>query len=255
MKHGAACALLAVLVIGPVSAPGQETPETPPDPPAEQAPESPPESASPALRSRWVLMGATALGGIPLGSFGDAVGAGFGVSGYLVGPLRRRQWIAPRFEASWVEYGTRTLDAATGARVKGEYGDPHIVTNNDFVQLALGPQIGFRRGGLRLYAFATVGASYFSTHSTLDDNPYDDDTIASRTNSSDWTTSWSAGGGVLVHLSRQTFLELGVRYLANRPVDWMAPGDVALDAMDPGAQPRHSAANLVEVVVGIAGLP
>ena len=258
MQHGAACGLLAMLVLVPVAAPAQQTPETPPEPSPEPVPEPTPAPAPSPTPSRGAgALGVVGLGGIPLGDFAGVVGAGFGVSTYLAGPLHRGQPVFLRLEFSYLEYGSETVDATvagTGGRVKTEDG-LHVTTTSDFLRFALGPHVAARRGRLRPYGYATVGASYFSTKSDLDDDAPDEEAIASHTNCSDWTFSWSAGAGVLVHLSGEGFLDLGVRYLANRPVDWMAAGDVR-DPMGPGGpQPRHSAVNLFEIVVGFAAAP
>ena len=117
------------------------------------------------------------------------------------------------------------------------------------------PGCGLPRGAAP-FAYATVGGSWFSTMSKLnyDDSPGDG--IASTTSCSDWTLSWSTGAGVLVRVHRAGFLELGVHYLANLPVDWLAEGDLGRDPMGPARpQPRHSAVNLIEIVVGITLAP
>lgn len=250
MKLGASCGLLAALVLVPAGAPAQMTPGAPP----ETSPEpTPPPSPAPS-RDPVGLFGVVGLGGIPLGHFGEVVGAGFGVSTYGMGPLRRGQRVGLRLDFSYLEYGSETIGATvadTGGRVRTDRDALEVTTVNDFLRFALGPQVAARRGRLRPYAYATVGASYFSTTSKLHYGSHYDHPIESTTNWSDWTLSWSAGGGVLIRVSRQGFLELGVRYLANRPVDWLAEGD--LDPAQP--QPRHSAVNLVEIVVGIAAAP
>jgi hypothetical protein len=196
------------------------------------------------------------LGGIPLGQFGDVVGAGWGVAWYWARHPRRRP-LGLRWELEFLEYGSETIDAGVsdeGGRVETDRAKLVVTTNNDVIRVALGPQVAARRGRLRPYAYATVGASWFSTTSTLDYVDSPGDGIETTTNCSDWTLSWSAGVGVLVHLHRWGFLELGVRYLANRPVDWLAEGDLAPDRMGPAVpRPRHSAVNLVEIVVGFAG--
>ncbi len=114
------------------------------------------------------------------------------------------------------------------------------------------------RGSFRPYAHATVGTSWFRTgtlvkaecDASCDSGDYPP-VISDQTNSSDWTFSWSAGGGVLVSIGRYGWIDVGVRYLANRTVNWLAEGDVVQDASGHlQARPRHSPVNLVEITLG-----
>ncbi len=54
-----------------------------------------------------------------------------------------------------------------------------------------------------------------------------------------------------VSIGRYGWIDVGVRYLANRTVNWLAEGDVVQDASGHlQARPRHSPVNLVEITLG-----
>jgi hypothetical protein len=247
MKHRAPFGLLIALVLVPAWAAAQAEVAAPPEPPPEAQP-------TPARSPAYVQGGFVGLGGIPLAPFGNVVGAGWGLAMYAT-DHPRRQPLGLRFEFSFLEYGSEKIGVTvgdTGGRVKLDDVGLHVRTSNDLIRFALGPQIAARRGRLRPFVYATGGLSWFSTISKLNyDGAPSEAAIATTTNCSDWTLSWSTGAGMLVHLRGGGFLELGVRYLANLPVDWLAEGDLGHDRIGARPQPRHSEVNLIEIVVGI----
>ena len=68
----------------------------------------------------------------------------------------------------------------------------------------------------------------------------------------DWTFSWSAGGGLLVRLKHAAFLDLGLHYVRNATVNWLAEGDLAWDGNSVTRVAAHrTPANLVEITIGV----
>jgi len=204
---------------------------------------APPDSPRPGE----MLAGFSGIGGAPTGYFGQMVGSGWGAGGSLGwqpghGPLGLRG------EASFLVYASESWDvllAGTGGRITGE-----ITTSNWIGRLAVGPQLTLGHGLVRPYAYATAGTSYFATTTSLSEDGCGE-CGASDTNYSDWTFSWSAGGGLLLRTGRYGYLDVGVRYIGNGTVSWLAEGDLVEDAQGIAQpHPRRSQANVVEVTFG-----
>jgi opacity protein-like surface antigen len=212
----------------------------------------PPEQA----RAPRGYAGFSGLGGAPTGYFGEVVGSGWGLGGSAVWQLGRSP-LGLRVEGSFMDYASESRDvpiAGTGGRIMGE-----LSTSNWIGRFAIGPQLTFGHGTLRPYLVATIGGSHFATTTTLSsDDHWDcdyegdcDDVIARDTNYSDTTFAWSAGGGFLLRAGRAGFVDVGVRYVGNGTVSWLAEGDLVDDGEGAARPlPRRSDANVVEVTVG-----
>ncbi len=198
------------------------------------------------------LFGFAGIGGAPTGYFGQVVGSGWGGAGILTWQPGRLP-LGLRSEITFLDYASESRDVpvpGTDGRIAGE-----LTTSNWIGRLAIGPQLTWGRGSVRPYAYATVGASHFATTTTLtdDSNGCGDcsDVVASDTNYSDWTFSWSAGGGLLLRTGRYGYLDVGVRYIGNGTVSWLGEGDLVEDAQGVAQpHPHRSPANVVEVTVG-----
>jgi len=221
---------------------------------AQTAEPTPPPGPPPPGRLMW---GLGFLGGMPTGTFGDIVGAGAGFSGHLVLTAPGKSF-GVRLETSFLEYGSESFEvpfAGTHGRVSLD-----LNTSNEIDRFAMGPQVMARHGSFRPYAYVTVGAAYFATVSTVIsqgggsyDDDYDYGVLATTTNFSDTTLSLAAGGGVQYALNPRVFLDLGLRYVANGNVGWLAEGDLVDDGQG-GARPRphYGKTSLVEFTVGVS---
>jgi hypothetical protein len=199
----------------------------------------------------------------PTGEFADHVDVAGGLSGFaLYG--RPRSPLALRADAGWLLYGTRTLRRPVRG-TDGRVLEDVATTDNWIAQLAVGPQLMARSGRVRPYAHAFAGASYFATSSELV-RPRRSFTVVSAvpgappvvvtqdpfrttTHFDDFIGSYGAGGGVLVGLGRGgTALDIGVRYVANGRVRFLAEDD-PIDG-----SPRRSEGHLLEFRLGVAPL-
>ncbi len=125
--------------------------------------------------------------------------------------------------------------------------------------LGLGPQLVTPRGSIRPYLTAFAGFSYFSTDSTVREDPRFLPTAFS-TNYDDTAFAYGGGIGVLMPLGRGQSgglaLDLGARFLGSGKVRYLAEGDLQ-DA--PGGSvtftPRQTETNRIEFHIGLAGLP
>jgi len=208
-------------------------------------------SAQPASPkpSEW-LGGGGLLVGIPLGEFADATDEGFGVVGNVVftpggGPF------GIRFQTGGLVYGSRKIPVAvpgTGGLITED-----LSTDNWLLNVGVGPQVMARSGPVRPYAYALAGFGYFATDTSFG-NGYDYYGGSSSTNYDDWTFAWSAGAGLLIPVSRSLAIDVGVQYVGNGTVRYLAEGDLQPSASGapPLVVPRQTEANLLTITVGVS---
>ena len=208
--------------------------------------------AQPAPRkpSEW-LGGGGLLIGIPLGEFADATDEGFGIAGNVVftpggGPF------GIRLQTGGVIYGSREIHApvpGTGGLITED-----LTTDNWLLNAGIGPQVMLRSGTVRPYAYALAGIGYFATETSFghgNDYYYGDN---STTNYDDTTFAWSVGAGLLFPVSRSLAIDVGVQYVGNGTVRYLAEGDLlpSPGGTPPFIIPRQTEANLITITVGVS---
>jgi opacity protein-like surface antigen len=212
--------------------------------------------------SQWIGGGGLAVS-VPVGAFADATDEGVGIASQAVftpgGGI-----FGIRFQVGGVLYGSRNV----GAPVPGTGGliQQDLSVENWLVNAGVGPQIVARSGPVRPYAYALAGLGYFATSSVLHadhgDNGNDhstdhwNDDYHSTTNFDDTTFAWSVGAGVLIPVSRSTALDLGVQYVGNGTVRYLAEGDLepSRTGAPPIIIPRNTDANVIQVTIGFTFL-
>ena len=109
-----------------------------------------------------------------------------------------------------------------------------------------------RSGPVRPYAYALAGFGYFATDTSFG-NGYDYYGDLSTTNYDDSTFAWSAGAGLLIPVSRSVAIDVGVQYVGNGTVRYLAEGDLrpSPGGAPPVIVPRQTEANLLTITVGI----
>jgi hypothetical protein len=210
------------------------------------------EDAPPGTKTRLSFGGGLTVAA-PTGEFARSVDVAGGLSGHaLLG--RPSGVVALRLDGGWLLYGQQTLRRPVRG-TDGRVLEDVATTDNWIAHLALGPQVMARAGRVRPYANAFAGGSYFATSSELLRPRFDrgaralgNDPFRTTTHYDDFTTLYGGGAGVLIGLGRgRAALDLGVRYVANSPVRFLAPDDPLEGA------PRRSAGNLVEFHIGVSG--
>jgi hypothetical protein len=144
--------------------------------------------------------------GQPLGEFrrnGD-VAAGLTIFGVTSARL-----LGLRLDAAWMNYDN-------------SYQGYGVSTNSQIGTIAIGPQITLALGPHRLYGFATGGGSLFWSSASYEYGCgcYDSDFYLDG----DFTTTTSAGAGVLLAVSRRLALDLGVRQVRHDRVQYVPAG-------------------------------
>jgi opacity protein-like surface antigen len=208
-------------------------------------------SAQPVTRQEpeW-LGGGGLLIGIPLGEFGDATDEGFGVVGHIVftpggGPF------GIRLQTGGVVYGSRKI--ATSVPGTGGLITQDLTTDNWLLNAGIGPQVMVRSGTVRPYAYALAGFGYFATDTSLGNGYSYDYGSTSTTNYDDTTFAWSAGAGLLFPVSGTVAIDVGVQYVGNGTVRYLAEGDLRPSPGNapPMFVPRKTEANLLTITIGV----
>jgi opacity protein-like surface antigen len=206
--------------------------------------------APPRRPSEW-FGGGGLLVGVPLGDFADATDEGLGLVGNVVFTPGRGPF-GIRLQTGALVYGSRKIHPpvpGTGGLVTQE-----VTTDNWLLNAGLGVQLTARSGSVRPYAYALAGLGYFATDTSLGDGYDDHYWDNTTTNYDDTTFAWSAGAGLLFPLSRSLALDVGVQYVGNGTVSYLAEGDLQPSASGapPVVVPRRTAANLVTITVGLS---
>ena len=204
--------------------------------------------------------GAGALA-LPTGEFADQIDVAGGLSGFaLYG--RPQSAFALRADASWLLYGTRTLQRPI-LGTNGQVLEDVATTDNWIAQLTVGPQLMAHSGRVRPYANAFAGASYFATTSQLVfPRPTTvllvpgappvlagQDPFRTTTHYDDVIASYGGGAGVLVGLGHGgTALDFGLRYVGGGTVRYLVEGDPT------NGIPHRSEGHMVEFRIGVVGL-
>ena len=191
----------------------------------------------------------------PIGAFNDFIGQGYGLTGGFVWNLDRDRVFGIRAEGGFVQYGNERIDGClVSCRVPVD-----INTSNDIAFGGIGPQITVPAGLFRPYLNATVGFSYFFTHSSISgDNDYDNN--FDHTNHDDAVFALTGGGGFLVPLSMQrvpVLLDLGATFHRNGQASYLRKGSIR-DLPDGSVviSPIRSEANFITYRIGVTiGIP
>lgn len=183
------------------------------------------------------------------GRFADYVNVGVGAGGYILLQPVRRLPLGLRLGAMYLVYGSQTRQYPL---VPGIVVD--VTTENQIVQLALGPQLTIGRGMVRAYGFGAIGGSSFFTTSGVEGSDQGGQPFASTTNHNDGTFSSEVGAGVMIRVRggrMPIVLDLGARYLDNGRVTYVTKERVSVVGNQLVVNPVDSEANLVIYHLGV----
>ena len=189
----------------------------------------------------------------PLGGLQQNIGFGYGVDGAYQFRLDRRGILSLRGDLGFLGYGQESFRVPFSETVGGRV-QLRVRTSNYILPLSIGPQLTWPTGRVRPYANAGIGAQYFFTESSVD-GTRDNETIASTTNYSDWTSTWVAGGGLYVPVyEKQTkvLLDIGLQYVAGGRARYLKPGSIQdLPNAQIAITPLESETHLLLVRLGV----
>lgn len=192
--------------------------------------------------------------GRPMGALGRNIDFGYGATGAYLFRLDRQGIFSLRADLGFADYGSESkrvpLSSTIGGRVQ-----VRVSTDNYVVPMSIGPQLTWPSGIIRPYVNAGVGAQAFFTRSSVDGSDESDYAFAHTTNQSDWTRTWTAGGGLYVPVysgKTKVMLDLGVQYLTGGHAQYLRPGSI-VDLPNSQIQitPLESDTHMLLVRVGV----
>jgi len=163
----------------------------------------------------------------PMGTLGDNIGLGYGVSGAYLFRLDAQGILSLRADIAGVQYGNESKRSAFSETVRDRV-QVRTRTSNYIFPMTVGPQLAWPSGPIRPYVNAGVGAQAFVTESDVEgvDDLF---VIARSTNQSDVTLAWVAGGGITVPIVRgatRAQLDLSMQYINGGRARYLAPGSI-----------------------------
>ena len=188
----------------------------------------------------------------PMGTLGDNIGLGYGVSGAYLFSVDSRGILSLRADVAAVQYGNESKRSAFSETV-GDRVQVRTRTSNYIFPMTIGPQLAWPTGPVRPYVNAGVGAQAFVTESDVEG--VDDRLVVARsTNLSDATLAWVAGGGITVPIVRRATraqLDVSMQYIGGGRARYLAPGSIVdLDGGEVRITSLESTTHLVMVRVG-----
>ena len=189
----------------------------------------------------------------PMGALGSNIGFGYGADGAYLFRLDQRGVFSLRANVGIVDYGNESkrvpLSPTVGGRIQ-----VRVSTNNYIVPMSIGPQLTWPTGSVRPYVNAGLGGQAFYTESHID-GADDDDDFAHTTNQSDFTSTWSAGGGVYIPVYEKrtkVMLDLGVQYYNGGEAQYLRPGSITdLPNLQIQITPLQSTTHVLLARVGV----
>ncbi len=197
------------------------------------------------------LFGISGVLARPVGEFQDFVDWGGGID--LYGVVNLPGPVGIRIDGSFLSYGHESFQQPLSNTIQRVTVD--VDTDNLIASLGVGPQLTLGHGALRPYVYGTVGFSYFATVSSVSGTA-DPDAFASSTNYDDVTAALTAGGGLLLRISRgehPVSLDLSVQKTYNGETTYLREGSI-LESPDGSISfiPIRSETNLVTFRIGVA---
>ena len=134
----------------------------------------------------------------PQGDFSNEVdfawggGARVGVNLMPVAPLSPILFV----DVNYLNYGSDSRTVPFSITVPNVWVD--VNTSNYMVMVSPGLQVGLRRGPVRPYGEISAGFTYIATRTSVSNDGFSGEEIASSTNFDDWTWNFGVGGGLQI---------------------------------------------------------
>jgi hypothetical protein len=202
-----------------------------------------------ALRSS---LGISVIQTRPQGALGRNIDFGYGANAAYQFRIDKSGFLSLRADLGVVDYGNESKRTALSETV-GDRIQVNVRTRNYIMPISVGPQLTWPTGVIRPYVNAGVGGQAFFTESDAESSS-DHATFASTTNQSDFTSLWTAGGGIYVPVvagKTNVQLDMGLQYLSGGSARYLAPGSIVdLPGGHVAISPMESATHLVVLRFG-----
>ena len=164
----------------------------------------------------------------PTGELRRNIGNGIGAGAAGMFALDQAGAIALRADLGLGGYGEESkrvpLSPTVGGRIQVD-----VITRNYVFVGGIGPQLTLPYGIVRPYVNAGAAFQVFFTESEVEGSDDDSYSFANTTNQSDWTPTFTAGGGVYVPLHRgrvPVLLDLGFTWYTGGRASYLKPGSI-----------------------------
>lgn len=234
---------------GASPAAAQTAPASPPGPPSEQL-SQPGSSLAAVPEVLRFQFGPKFIAGVPVGTFGNKVGASPGAAVDFTTRLGRTPvFVGAAFD--YLLYGTETRQVSVIPAVPEVLND--VNTTNNLIRTHALVRIQPSIGRVRPYAEGLLGFSYAYTRTSVDLG-YEGG--GATTHLGDFAPSLGAGGGVTIELvsgqGGRLGLDIGLRYLTGGEVDYLTRGELQRNETGVTFEPSRSAATMFGLQIGIA---
>ena len=190
------------------------------------------------------------LVGVPVGPFGEKVGASPGVAVDFAARVGQSP-VSVGAAFDYLLYGKETRSIALFPTVPEVFSD--VRTTNNLIRTHALVRVQPPAGRVRPYAEGLLGFSYVYTRTSVDLG--DDGGDAATTHLGDFAPSFGAGGGVTIGLvswsEARLGLDVGLRYLTGGEVDYLTPGELQRDETGVTFEPTRSRATLFGMQIGV----
>lgn len=138
--------------------------------------------------------------------------------------------------------------------------DYNIETDNNMAAMFLFTQFRPLQGAVQPYAEARLGMRYLWTESKItDDDWWDWDEVARKTNYDDFASYWGGAAGLLIRLKDSNmgenkpgvFLDAKVSFAQGAEAEYLAEGDVDIVNDRPVFEPRKSKTSMTNYQLGV----
>ena len=190
------------------------------------------------------------LAGVPVGRFGNNVGASPGVALDFTARIGQTP-VSVGAAFDYLRYGKETRRISVFPAVPEVFSD--VDTTNNLIRTHALVRVQSPAGRVRPYAEGLLGFSYVYTRTSVDLG--DDDGGAATTHLGKFAPSFGAGGGVTIGIwaghDARLGLDIGLRYLTSGEVDYLTSGDLQRDEIGAMFEPTRSPATLFGFQFGV----
>lgn len=195
--------------------------------------------------------------GFPQNEFKENVDrAGFGVSGSFLFNLPQTP-LSLGVSISWLEYGRDKREELLDMIIPEVYVD--VKTSNNILISHFVLRIQPQKGRVRPYLDGLFGFNYLWTETAIEDQGgIDDDAIARTVQLDDFTVSYGAGGGFMIHVLKrkkekhpELFIDLGVRYLKGDRAEYLKKGSIYQEDGEVWYDISESTTDLITAHIGV----
>ena len=195
--------------------------------------------------------------GFPQNEFKENVDrAGFGLSGSFLFKLPQTP-LSLGVSISWLEYGRDKREELLDTIIPEVYVD--VKTSNNILMSHFMLRIQPQRGRVRPYLDGLFGFNYLWTETAIEDqHGTNDDAIARTVQLDDFTVSYGAGGGFMIHVLKrkkakhpELFIDLGVRYLKGDRAEYLKKGSIYQEDGEVWYDISESTTDLITAHIGV----